>query len=158
MQETLQNWGSVLKRKVADICMGHAEGSIAPSDACRGYALYAAAILLNRQAQERKQQPLRQFMNISSRQFHACLFRMWPSPRSKQKKMKKKNYQRLCRDQNCMSCLSLVYFVQTDQSIIPQRYELVTGLQDNDCAAPGDHGLHVLKERALLPSMLQRQT
>ena len=46
---------------------------------------------------ERKQHFLRQSMNISSGQFHACLFCMWL--RGAKQKKKKKNYQRPCRDQ-----------------------------------------------------------
>ena len=48
LQDVLQAWGSVLKHKVAAISTSRREGCLAPSDACRGYALYAASSLLNR--------------------------------------------------------------------------------------------------------------
>lgn len=48
LQDVLQAWGAVLKRKVAAISTSRREGCLAPSDACRGYALYAASSLLNR--------------------------------------------------------------------------------------------------------------
>ncbi|KAL0024861.1 hypothetical protein WJX79_007367 [Trebouxia sp. C0005] len=44
----LKAWGSVLKRKVARISTSSRETCLAPSDACRGYALYAANTLLHR--------------------------------------------------------------------------------------------------------------
>lgn len=44
----LKAWGSVLKRKVAKISTSSRESCLAPSDACRGYALYAANSLLHR--------------------------------------------------------------------------------------------------------------
>ncbi|KAL0019385.1 hypothetical protein WJX77_004716 [Trebouxia sp. C0004] len=46
--EVLKAWGSVLKRKVARISTTSRETCLAPSDACRGYALYAANSLLHR--------------------------------------------------------------------------------------------------------------
>ena len=48
LQELLKAWGSVLKRKVAKISTSSRETCLAPSDACRGYALYAANSLLQR--------------------------------------------------------------------------------------------------------------
>ncbi len=48
LQEVLKAWGSVLKGKVSRISTSSRESCLAPSDACRGYALYAANSLLNR--------------------------------------------------------------------------------------------------------------
>ena len=47
VQAHLQRWGSVLKDKVHRICSGPRNCCLAPSDACRGYAIYAANTLLN---------------------------------------------------------------------------------------------------------------
>ena len=50
VQHVMQSWGALLKRKVARISTSSRESCLAPSDACRGYALYAANTVLNRQA------------------------------------------------------------------------------------------------------------
>ena len=47
VQAYLQRWGSVLKDKVNRICSGPRDCCLAPSDACRGYTIYAANTLLN---------------------------------------------------------------------------------------------------------------
>ena len=47
VQAHLQRWGSVLKDKVHKMCSGPRGCCLAPSDACRGYTIYAANTLLN---------------------------------------------------------------------------------------------------------------